>query len=323
MKMLKGVLYMVVCVALMGVVTAQNLEVSPVFVKYSAVQDEIVRQEITLLNHGNPETVTLGVKSQKPFISIDKTKLSVDSEGSFTVLLNTHTTGIYVGRVTINKDSRVPILLEVESPSPGFDVATSSSTLQSDGTFTSDVTVYNLHALTTHASLTYTIYDDMGNALVSESEALQVSQQLVITKVFHLPAPVPAGSYVFAVTISDSASVGTSSSFITIASEPLTSPDASKNSFFLPALIIILVGVLLVLNRYWDKKLVSTSDYWSNKIHALKTTSFSPTRKEFEHLMYQKELLQKAYERGYLKKELYQAGVVKLNAALASIKKRL
>ena len=78
-----------------------------------------------------------------------------------------------------------------------------------------------------------------------------------------------------------------------------------------------------MLSSYWNKRVVSQAADWKKRVLEIKRIKFSDTAKEIRKLEHQKNLLERAYEKGNIKKISYEEGKKHINELIRKLKKRL
>ena len=164
--------------------------------------------------------------------------------------------------------------------------------------------------------------------IVSESQSLEVNNQARVSKSFFISEDVDEGEYVFSVLAIDESSnlVGTSSFLFNVAEKILTSPDDRSFNYYLGMaffVTFILIIAFLLINYYWNKRFITSSKEWNKKLINVRKVKFSEIGKEIRKLEYRKELLDRAYNKGFIKRKSYEDGKKGINNLIAELKKRL
>jgi hypothetical protein len=317
-----------------------DFSVSPSFVKTLVKKGEIVNNVVSVENIGEAQQFYVEFDSFIDFATIENGvfNLETNEDEEFTIVLDgvDQALGVFVGKIIVTGEINVfelPFVFEVESKNPRFDVVSEISLASSDLTpgeeLVVDVTVYNIEAENDAAILEFYVSDEVGNIIVSDIQNLDVSDQVQITKNFEIPADTNLGNHIFYTYVRQEGSVGiSSSSFRVTLPEPILDPPVvveSKSRYRLLSFFIIAVLIVsfLIINFYWNKRLKGNVKYWNEKVVDIKRIRLSDTAKEISKLNYQNNLLERAYGKGYVKKDSYDTGRKKINSLIRELKKRL
>ena len=326
-------------------VSAQDseIEVNPPIIKAVIGEGNSVSNPVSILNAGESQSFSISYFSANNFIIIDESELEFvlgKGEGkSIDVILNGKFlgSGVYPGEILFKgKDNLVvPAILEVETFSPLFDLSIeipeSSLKISEGSDFVTEITVYKLKGESSNAILNYYISDTKGNVIVSESQDVKVDKQLKLTKTFPLPPATATGNYVFYATAKDVGYISTGTSsllfYIFLPEVDLGSPSSKKDDgYFLIAsfiIIVVLIVSFLIFNHFWSNRLVNEAKNWNEKLNDIEKMKFSDSAKKINKLKYQRDILEKAYAKGYIKNKSYEEGKRKINDIIDGLKKRL
>jgi len=316
----------------------KDFEVNALVIKSVINEGESVSNPVKIINHDKGQKFDINYFSEDNFISAepDIFLIGANEERTFNVIFNSndYPAGVYSGEIVVRgeKDSiSIPVILEIETLSIDFDVspeiAPSYSEVLPGGKFAVNIKVYNLKLESKEVSLHYAIKDREGNIILSESQDFDVLDEVQITKTFLLPEEIEPGNYVFSILAigKNSGFVGTSSVLFDVALS--LSPLAGRPSGYYLNLALVIIFVLivsfLVINYYWNKRLVSSAKEWNQKLVDIKKIKFSDVGKEIRKLEYKKSLLEIAYKKGYIKKDSYEEGKRRVDLLIKKLKKRL
>jgi len=344
------IIVLIISINLVFALNDKSFETNTLIIKSSVKKGESTSNPISILNH-KEQKFSLEHSSENNFISLDSGSFTLNGEEgvTFNVISRSEglSEGVYSGKVLIKGEDEgisVPVILEVESGSLSFDVSSEISPrflqISPGGYSYVDLVVYNLNSENRGVSLEYGIKDLNGKTIVSEEQILDVKTRVQLTKNLLIPQDTRDGDYVFyayAVDL-DTGATGVSSSLFGISSEILTSPDEGSNSgnYLGAAFFIILVLILsfLIINYYWNKrlinnsqewnqKLLSNSDEWNNKLESVKRVKFGSIGREIRKLESKAELLEQAYRKGYIKKASFEDGRARIEELISKLKRRL
>jgi len=325
-------------------VNAQSpeMEINPPIIKAVIEPGTSVSNPINILNYGESESFSVSYLSKDNFIFIDESELKFsldEGEGkSIDVALNGKFlgAGVYLGNILVSgKDNViVPIILEVETFSPLFDVSIgvpeSSLKITQGSDFVTEIAIYKLRGQNDNVILNYYISDTEGNIIISESQDVRVNKQLKLTKTFSIPVDIAMGDYAFYVTAKDISysSTGTSSVLFSIPPGINLEPSVSRigeDYFLIVGIVIIIVFMVLFLifNHLWNNKLINEAKNWNEELINIEKMKFGDVARKINKLNYQRNILEKAYLKGYIKKKSYEDGKRRINEVINRLKKRL
>jgi len=319
-----------------------DFEVSPLLIKYDLNPGEVIKGEGLIINRG--EKQEFNIISNADFINIENDKFVLDEGGDgpfgFTLDAKNLGPGVFAGEIVISGSEKEIILLsvlEIETPILSIDISTefsqSSSQVMSGENLVMDIIVFKVGEQGEYNSiLNYRIIDSRGNEIFSETQDLEIiKKQVKFTKIFPIPENVPNGDYVFSIAIEDRENgyIGTSSEVFLISDEqPRFSSRESgtiKNYYLYAAfgIIIVLILAFLVFNYFWDRRLANNAQVWNRKLIDIKKIKFGDSAREIRKLEYRKNVLEKAFQKGYIKASSYREGKRKINDLIKGLKKRL
>jgi hypothetical protein len=313
-----------------------DFELEVGLIKSSVEPGSSASDEIVINNLGDSQTFF--VEYNEDFISIEDEELTLGEgeTGSFEVFLDSldYDLGVYLGEIVVVGESEeiiVPVILEVQTPFPLFDVSVEVPpgfvTAVSGGEFIVDVNVYKLKGETDEVELNYYVSDTKGNVIFSEIQNLNVDKQARVTKTIPIPSEA-VGNYVFFVSVTDGDEISTGTGSLLFLILPTLSPDrsvekANFNSLIAFGVIVVLIVAFVLFNHYWNRSLVDNARNWNRKLVDIKKVKFSDTAREIRKLNRQKSALELAYGKGYIKRKSYDEGRKKINELIERLKKRL
>jgi len=319
-------------------VAGGDFEVSIPVVKSIVKQGEIIKHSVNILNLDEGQEFNVNVASGVGFISIEDGLFILNEEesGLFNVVLDARdlNEGVYVGKVSISdqeESQNLPVIFEVESAEINIDVSSEisprfSRVVKGDK-LEVDVNIYNFRSSTGEVSLSYLIRNLAGNIIVSEDQDLIVANQIQITKIFEIPEDLDVGDYLFSIVATSDGSIGTSAALFGVSEEIALIQGNEKNKdyffFVFSSIIVLLIASFLFFNYYWNKRVVDTAKHWNQKLVDVRKVKLGTEAKEIHKLEYKKKLLEKAYEKGYVKNVSYLEGRKRINEAIRKLKKRL
>ena len=315
-------------------VSADDFEINSLVIKYIVQEGNDLSAQLTLVNGDSAQKIISEPSSD--FFSVSPRELYLNSyePGTFDILFDSadKPTGVYVGHVNvIGEDNNVvvPVILGVKKgTSVGITSGTSFVKDISPGQeFSFDINLYNLQPYepVTKLNLEYHIVDLDGKEILSDSESFDVKDTVHLTKKFILPSDIQPGDYISYTVVRKDSSTDVSAFLFSVSSVSLSPSINKNNSYFVISLVIIgiLIFSFIILNYYWNRKLVSNASYWNNRVVTLKKVKFSDSTKELSKLEYQKQLLKAAFAKGYLKENSYKESLKKIDSLIDKIKKRL
>lgn len=318
-----------------------SLSVNSPVIHASASQGEFVSQDLSILNQGRSQKLSISSKQANPFFTFEDSLIILNEGESYSISLKFDSVklskGIYVGSIQIDGEFDsiiVPAILEVPSEQTLFDISIienpSYSQLSPGSSFSPNINVYNLRSIESDATLEIALYDLEGSILTRSVQEVNVLNSVEINPSLDIPDSISYGQYVLAIKVIRGDSVGTASSVVSVSEEKiaLSPSNNSKTLFYIIFLVVFLLIAFLVINYYWTQRLKKNAIYWSKHMQEHKSGShknhnFSDTRVRLQKLESQKEILQKAYDRGFIKKISYEQGINNINKAISLLKKRL
>ena len=347
---------------------AAHFNLNTPYIKAVVQPGESVTIPITITNIDVDKDQNFSISYKKgstDFIRLGNNNLMIEAqEGEyFNVHLNgSLPKGIYVSSISVkggDEEIYVPVVLEVESDNPLFDISSTVTSPYSQvalgDLFVVDVIIYNLRSLKENVNVNYTIYNLEGTLLYSESQSLNVADRLQMTKTFTIPKQAGSGDYILAIIAQHKESLGTSTTLFTAGDyKPIVKtsvPNYNRIDKIIIIIALTLIAILVIsflaLNYYWNKQLINNAQYWSQNRASPKKPSavvqipyFKPKKEvgvekeikksrstningDIKKLEYQKELLAKAYEKGYIRKSSYELGISRINALINKLRKSL
>jgi len=332
------------CILLIVPFAGASLSISSPVIRASISEGEVVDYDLTVLNQGKSQKLSISSKQTIPFFSLADSSASLNEGESYSIPLKFDSLklskGIYVGSIKIDGEFDsiiVPAILEVSSKQALFDISIlenpSYSQLSPGVSFSPNINVYNLRSIESDATLEIALYDLDGSILTRSVQEVKVLNSVEISPSLDIPDSISYGQYVLAIKVIRGDSVGTASSVVRVSEEKivLSPSNNSKTLFYIIFLVVFLLIAFLVINYYWTQRLKKNAVYWSKhmqehesespKTH--KTPSFNNTKVRLQKLESQKELLQKAYDRRFIKKISYEQGIKNISKAISLLKKRL
>lgn len=319
-----------------NLVFATNFEVNTLSIKSSVARGDSSNFPISILNSGDSDLFDLAFSSEGNFIQSNYSEVFLDKgEGlNFEILLDSKNLreGVYTGEIVISsseEDYKIPVIFEVESQSVYFDsitdIAPKFSRIVPGSVFEANVKVFSLNLQEGNVNVVFGIKDLQGNIIFQEENDLVVKSQKEIKKEFVIPENSNEGDYVFFVIVKDKDSgfIGTSSSDFSVTNKRFFELQNSNLIYFIIAILIFLIISFIVVNYFWSKKLIDNSRNWRRKLGNIKSINYSDISKRIGKLEYQKSLLKKAYDKGYIKVDSYRGDLKDINSLILKLKKRL
>ena len=315
--MKKGIFLLAFIFFLIFLVLAQNpsnpdFEINPSALTISVIEGENqIIASFKLSNKNILQDFIFKEMSNINFFDLDRTDLTLDKYESkdLHVFLNTgNLPGVYLGEIivmTLTKESRLPIILEIETEDSSFDgsidISSESLSILPGESLDLDVTIHNLNFLENEVLLKYFVSSVDGNILFSEQETYNVNNQIEISKSFSIPEEAQEGNYVFYIYYMNGDSLATSASFFRIGEELDLSPTPTLSNRYLifSGLVIFILSIfLLLINYLWKKRVKKKENKWSKKIGKIRKIKFSKINKKIGELENKKRLLNKSYNKG-------------------------
>ncbi len=334
---MKIILVLLLFLMIFSVSAVENsFEVNPIVVKSVVRAGENINIPISVINLGKAQKITIS-SSLEDFVFIEEDELFLNKGdgGTFNVNLNSLDldTGVYTGKIFVNgeeDETKIPLILEVESSEILMDsfseISPRFSKVLPGESFNVDVKVFNLGSRTGEANVKFVIADLDGNVLVSEEQEVVVGNQVQLSKSFAIPVDAEKEDYVFSILVYSGKSVGTSTLLFSIVEDVELSLSPPLKNYYLyitSLVIVILIGVFLFFNHYWNRKAMDEAKNWNKKLVNLRKIKLGDVSKAIHKLEYKKRLLEKAYEKGYIKRVSYENGRKKINELVRKLKKRL
>ena len=253
-----------------------SLSVNSPVIHASASQGEFVSQDLSILNQGRPQKLSISSKQTVPFFTFADSLVSLNEGESYSIPLKFDSAnlskGIYVGSIQIDGEFDsiiVPAILEVPSEQILFDISIienpSYSQLSPGGSFSPDISVYNLRSIESDATLEIALYSLDGNILAKNVQEVSVLNSVEISPSLNIPNFISYGSYVLAIKVIRRDSVGTASAIVKVSEEKiaLSPSNNSKTLVYIIFLVVFLLIAFLVINYYWTQRLKKNAVYWS------------------------------------------------------------
>lgn len=338
---MRYVLVFFMLVFCLGVVMAldsgpKSFEVSSTIVKSVIKMGESVGVPISVLNNRVQQGFNVEYYSKDDFFYVDKSSLLIGSNegGTFNVIFNSRDfgAGVYVGNIVVSnvrESVLIPVVLEVETRFANFDVSSEvslkSSELSPGGGLELDLKLYNFGSESGDVVLEYKIVDIEGRVILKDEQELNVKNQAQINREFLIPSDAEFGSYVFMVSAVDknTGSVGTHSLLFNLVEPVLFGPiEKDVQNFYLGvafSIIAFLIVTFLFFDYYWNKRLINNATEWKKRLVDVKKVKFGNIGKEIRSLEYQRSLLEKAHDKGYVKNASYLEGKKKLNGLILQL----
>ncbi|MEK6844506.1 MAG: hypothetical protein AABX83_03730 [Nanoarchaeota archaeon] len=312
----------------------EDFSSSPSIIKVSTKEGENVNYPVNIVNSGKERSLDIHSSGQD-FISTDKSDLTINENdvGNFNIILGSDKPGVYVGNVIVSDDNKalkIPIILEVESKNILFDarvrIAPKSLEIEPGAELLVDINVWNIGSSDKRVELEYYITDTKGKIIISDKESLSVQDSLAIKKSFMIPKTAEIGDYVFYTYARQGSSLGTSSLFFYVGDFVSLSPAFSFNfsdyAYFISGIVMVLIVGIFLFNYFTDRKLLQAVE-WKKRIFDIKRMGSGNIHEAISKLIYQRELLGKAYEKKYIRKESFEEGGKSIDSSIKSLKKKL
>ena len=311
-----------------------DFSASPSIIKAAVKEGNSINYPVNIINSGQGRRLDI-YSSQSDFISTDKDSLIVNENdiGNFNILLGSDEPGVYTGNIIVSDDNRavkIPIILEVESRDILFDarirIAPRSLEKNPGDELLVDVNIWNIAASDKNVELEYYISDTKGKIIISDKDSFDVENSLAIKKSFYIPKTAEIGDYVVYVYARQGDSLGTSSLFFYVGEYVSLSPKLNfvfgDYVYFISGVLFILIAGIFLFNYFTDKKLLQAVE-WKKRIFDIKRMGSGNIHEAISKLIYQRELLGKAYEKKYIKKESFEEGEKTIGSSIKRLKKKL
>lgn len=315
-----------------------DFEARPFLIKSVLERGESISHSVTIKNFG--ESQIFEIRPNADFISVNVERLSLDKdeEGNFEVILDSLDYGedVYVGKIIISGDDKeinIPVTLEIQTVFPLADVSIEvpqgfSGVVPGSG-FITDITVHKLKGQIDDFVLEFFVKDFDGEVIYFDQQDLIVDNQITITKIIPIPED-SLGDYMLSVLIRAKTGDSTGTSSFPFSVFPELSPESQEREIRFNYYLFITFGIILVLiisfilfNHFWNRRLVTNAKEWNKKLVDIRKVKFSDSSKEIRKLEYHKEVLENAYNKGYIRKKSYEDGKKKINDLIKRLKKRL
>ena len=315
-----------------------DFSVNPPIIKAFVQDGSSINYPIDIINQKQGQRFDIYYSSRLDFISVDRSELIIDEEGIgiFNAVLDgTQGPGVYVGNIVVASESgsiKIPVILEVESKEVLFDVRAKMAPkyfdIRAGELFVADISIFNVGASDENVELEYYISDIKGNAILSEKEDLYNKDVLNFRKSFIIPENAEKGDYAFYVYAKQGNSLGTNSLVFYVGEYVDLSPKLdfdnwfSDSFYFIGGVLLILIVGILIFNYLVNRKLLHAVE-WRKRIFDIKNMEFGNVNQTINRLIHQKELLQEAFEKGYIKEGSYKEGSTKVNQMINGLKRKL
>lgn len=329
--------FFVLFISVFFVTALDNFNVNPLSVKVVVKVGEKVNVPINIINLDGKGELFISSESSGNFINIDKKIISFESKRDLSFLAELDSLnlapGAYAGRIFIddkNEILTIPVVFEIESTEVLFDsffeIPSAQFNILPGNDLNVDVKIFNLKSKTGRVHVNFIIKDFLGNTILSESQYVEVGNQIQLSKSFYLPENLEYGDYLFYVLTESEGLVATSSSVFSVGEQVNLGPKFNESNQYLYA-VMILAGVLIVVffgfNYFWNKKIKDNASYWNKKVVNIRKIKLGNVAKEIHNLEYKKKLLDSAYSKKYIKKISYDDSRKKINELINQLKKRL
>jgi len=241
---------------------------------------------------------------------------------------------MYVGKIKISSDEgseEIPVVLNIKSKVVLFDITLNIPVKYKEilpgEEVLAQVSIYNLGNIgKVDVEVTYYIKDFEGNTLLEQKEIISVEAQVSFSKSMKLPKNTAEDQYIIGASIKYGSSIGTASDiFYMRKSEPLIKKFSLIIIISL-ALAITLITVFLIY--YFKRKIKVMSRNYVKELNKIESRiseghlKVAEVVKIGERLKLQLALLNKAYERGYITKQSYEIGRLRIKKVYAGIKEK-
>ncbi len=314
----------------------EDFSVSPPIIKSAVKEGSSINYPVSIINSGPQQKFSIYSSSRLEFISFSKDELIIgeDDTGSFDIIFDSGGfKGVYVGSVIISDENsiiKMPVVLEVESKDILFDVkarmAPRAFEIASGEDLAVDIILWDIAASDNNAEIEYYISDMKGNVVLSQSEKLKIDDTVSLRKNFEIPEDLEEGNYVLYAYAKQGSSFGTTSLIFYVGQFVNLSPklefEFNDYFYFIGGVLFVLIAGIFIFSYVIDKKLLHAAE-WKKRIFDIRRMDFSNINQTVSRLIHQKELLEEAYEKGYIQDESYKEGNEKLGRMIRGLKRKL
>lgn len=314
----------------------EGFNVNPNVIKAAIRENGSVNYPISIFNADSKQEFQIKYLSKFDFIEIKQNSLDIDKEGIgiLNVYLDSHDwLGVFVGNIIISskKESvKIPVILEVESIDTLFDVRAKIPPkffeISHGEEIAVDITIWNIASKEGNVDVEYYISDLEGNIINYDNESYNVESSLSVRKNFKIPEDAQSGDYVFYTYVKKDGIVGTNSLIFYVGDLKGLSPEFnfefSDYFYFIGGVAIVIVIATFLFNHFTNRKLVQAVQ-WRKRISDIRRTNFGNINSMINRLIRQKQLLEEAYNKGYIKKISYEEGRDKLDRLISMQKRKL
>ena len=313
-----------------------GIEVNPTIVKASTDDGDgkIMVPIIILSAMDKRQNIMIEVDSSFIFINNHEIILEPDATEVLNFLLISENVGVNIGKITfISELGRVvvPVIFEVQNSlfDANVEIPPAFSSVEAGDNFKFITTIYNLESLDERVDVKFVAESlDTGTIVYSESQILDVgiNSFVEIEKSFKLPEDA-AGEYVLSVITEKGEFLGSDVSlFSVVPSVYFTPEEKDSNDFSLiisTGIIVVLIFSFLVINFYWNKRIITSESYWSKQVADLRKTKFNDAAKDIRRLKRKKYLLKNAFDKGYVKRASYEEGRKEINKIIRNLERKI
>ena len=307
-------------------------------IKVSSKIGDTFKKSLTITNPNDISLHFQASSSLGEMIFISDSDFEVKAKSEKTIFLTFVATedvfpDVYTAKIKIKtqySEKELPVIYEVRTKKALFDVSLNIPArykfLKPGDDLFFQVTLLNLGEIgKVDVNLEYDIKDFNGNIINSFEETVAVETQASFSKTVNLPDNIPLGDYVAAIRAKYGLTVSTASDLFSIGkeSEKLVKYTTLGGLF---VVIIILIIIVYELRNMRLKRVVASQNRQLSKVsrrlsgnNVDRNDAFVEIRK----LNLEKELLQRAYNKGFIKKNSYDIGIRRIEQLIRQLKKRL
>ena len=272
----------VLFLVLASFVCANDFRVDSVFLKTAIKTNGSFDSQLNVENFGESREFRVEVKGVQDFVDISSGVFELGNKEIKSLDLkfsnkNDAEEGVYVGSVDVlsgEEVKRIPVILEIETKDVLFD--SNLEVFPNDDVFQGDninveMKIFDLGRVgTTNIEMNYFVKDLEGRTVFSETETVNIKDQVSVSKSVSIPEDIKHGDYVLGVSLKYKNSVGTSSVLfrvdeVEIIKEPRFEIDSIALVYLVIALMVFSLIFYLIYSR--DKLLYELRDEYKKELN--------------------------------------------------------
>jgi len=321
-----------------GAITTKQFTFTPELIKVIIKKGDFYKSTIKVKNTGDlveklKINVTVLTDSVTPSEKEIEIKAGEEKEISLFFSSENLSEGTYTGALVFSSagfEKRIPIIISVKSKLLLFDVTLNIPSKYKEVKPGEDVmlqvTLFNLGEVgKVDVHLNYYIKDFEGNTIASKESVVATETQASFSELLKLPGNIKEGQYVAGADARYDQSIGTASDIFYVTKGGI--------NFLLFIIVAVIVIVIIVVNSvittlHFNRKIKEISKHYTKEIAEMEKRIHKghlevvEITKIGERLRLQRDLLKKAYEKGYITRNSYENGESRIRQVYYELKKK-